>query len=511
MVGTKTAAGARPGRPAARPTSHRAPRWRRSLIASIAWLAACVTSTPPDDLRPGPATTTVSTFDAAGNPTDGAPFGIYPGGVPAPAPVLPPPGNDAFPDGTVPSRAGQDAQDTEAERRRQEALIRTTFGDAVMIGADGRVTKQYLLSGESGHVFLSLLAPLGRPRGEVPPPGTRIGGEQMDSVLGRMLGASNEVEIVYIPDFVAVDDMPVPPKPELRPKPERAPTSSSLVLATAKASALSAFELALNLFYANIPQVEIEVKVVEYSTSDSLSFGVSPLDKNTPTFQNLQSGRLVRDLTSSFPLTAPFIGNTTISDQGLITLGGIHDSWELNAVVQLLETKNIADVLSRPRMVVRNGGMATIATKIAQPFPKAKISNQTTVATDIEFKDVGIVMHIRPEIAGTDTVILLVHASVSAVTSFAATDPPTPVVATREATTSVHLKAGQTTVIGGLVSQASFDLESKVPILGDIPILGYLFRSTSTQKSKTVLEFHITPVILTGPRGNRPIGLGGER
>ncbi|MEY2982980.1 MAG: hypothetical protein RL562_3207, partial [Planctomycetota bacterium] len=71
------------------------------------------------------------------------------------------------------------------------------------------------------------------------------------------------------------------------------------------------------------------------------------------------------------------------------------------------------------------------------------------------------------------------------------------------ATTSVHLREGESTVIGGLVSESTVDLEAKIPLLGDIPILGYLFRSTSTQRSKNSLEFVITPHILVGSRGTR--------
>ena len=55
-------------------------------------------------------------------------------------------------------------------------------------------------------------------------------------------------------------------------------------------------------------------------------------------------------------------------------------------------------------------------------------------------------------------------------------------------------------MIGGLVTSSTFDFTTQVPILGDIPILGYLFRSTSTTTEKTTLEFHITPRIIRGER-----------
>lgn len=403
-----------------------------------------------------------------------------------------------------PDRAAQDAE----EQRKAEARLRIAFGDSILINADGTVTKQYFLSENAAMVFLNLLVPFGQPAGTVPQVGQSFGGEARDSVLGRMLGADNQVEIIFLKDFEPVQNA-VPRVNQNNPANLSGPAKpNSLLLVSARPEGLSAFERTLNQFYANIPQVEIEVKVVEYATSDSVNFGATQFDTNTPLLQNLKSGRLIQQISSSFPLSAPLSGQSSITDRGLIALGGIHDSWELNAVLEVLETNNVADVKTQPRMVVRNGGAATVSTVTAQPFPKAKISNQTVTTTDISFQDVGVIMDIRPEIAGTDTVVLNIYVSVSAVTGFAATEPvPTPIVSTRVATTSVHLREGESTVIGGLVSESTVDLEAKIPLLGDIPILGYLFRSTSTQRSKNSLEFVITPHILVGSRGTR--GLSG--
>jgi type II secretory pathway component GspD/PulD (secretin) len=417
------------------------------------------------------------------------------------------------PKGGVPPAAGapqdpDEARRLEEERRRAEARLRIAFGDSILINDDGTVTKQYFLSQNAGAVFLNLLVPFGSPAGQKPGVNQRFGGASLDTVLGRLLGAGNEVEVIYIENFEQFENAALRANPTVQAKLDASKAANSLLLVSARPEALSAFERALNQFYANIPQVEIEVKVVEYATSDTIAFGVTPIDANTPLLQNLKSGRLIQQITADFPLSAPLTGSSSTESRGLISLGGIHDSWELNAVLQLLQTNNVADVKSQPRMVVRNGGLATVSTLTAQPFPKARISNQTVTTTDINFQDVGIVMDIRPEIAGTETVVLNIYVSVSAVTGFAATDPvPTPIVSTRQAATSVHLKEGEATVIGGLVSEATVDLETKIPILGDIPILGYLFRSTSNQRSKTTLEFLITPRILVGPRGTLPGGM----
>jgi general secretion pathway protein D len=86
---------------------------------------------------------------------------------------------------------------------------------------------------------------------------------------------------------------------------------------------------------------------------------------------------------------------------------------------------------------------------------------------------------------------------VSAITGFANTEPvDTPITAQRSAMTTVYLRDGFTLVIGGLTSKTTFETESKVPILGDIPILGHLFKNTKKTKRKTNLVIMLTPYIV---------------
>jgi hypothetical protein len=426
----------------------------------------------------------------------------------------------------APVDAPQDPTETPEQR---DARLRVQFGSSVLIGADGRLTKQYFLAGELGSTFLKLIAEISpekrpAPRGKdaepIPVPGTRIGGPDALSILGRMLG-QHEVEITYVPDFEILTGaiLADPPQPNVpgavrgAPLPvdlNTAPTVA-LALVTGQPAALAAFEAALDLFYSSIPQIEITVQVVEYQTADALAFGVSGVtagNSTLPILNNLSSSQLVRSYTSIFPLRQPTVGASPVTDVGLFTLGGIHNSWELNMVLEALEANNLADITSSPKLVVRNGGVASISTLTNFPFPRAKINQLgTEVATDIEFKPVGVKMNIIPVIAGTDSVILQIYADVSAITGFADTKPvSTPITSTRTAVTTVYLKDDHTLVIGGLKSETKFESETKVPLLGDIPILGFLFRSTSTTRNQTTVEFHIRPRIVTD-RGT-PTSLG---
>lgn len=429
--------------------------------------------------------------------------------------------------GAEPVQQGQDPKN-EQDKEREEARIRSQFGSNVLIGPDGRVTKQYFLAGELGSVFLKLInnVPTGQapvPLGKeltpppMPAPGTKVGGPDAKSILGRMLNG-REVEVTYLPDFEvlsgaalidkekapAVTGAPLPTDEKIAPR-------VALVLVTGQPSSLVAFEDALDLFYSSIPQIEITVQVIEYSQSSALAFGVQQINATTPNLRNLSSRQLVQAFTGLFPLRQPVVGSNPVTDVGLFTLGGIHESWELNMVLQMLEANNLADITSSPRLVVRNGGVASISTITEIPFPKAKITQLgAEVATDIAFKPVGVKMNIIPVIAGTDSVILQIYADVSAVTGFADTQPVvTPITSTRNAVTTVYLKNQHSLLIGGLQSETVFESETKVPILGDIPILGFLFRSTQTSKSKSDIAFQITPRIVTD-RGQRVERAGGR-
>lgn len=488
------------------------PWWRSLLLLTgflfsglllTAFMTACASGQPE---MPSTQFGVTEAYDASGRPTDGKVLGSLVWGLGGPAP---------WPAGL----AGQDpAQDPERQRREEEALIRTRFGSNVLIGADGRVTKQYHLTGEAGPVFINLIEPPDlmfddpEDADEWPAPGTLLGGSEDRSILGRML-AERQVEITYIRDFDTLGGVQIRDQPGVKgiglavtglsPGLRFEGSSTALLLVTGLPSALGGFEDALNLFYANMPQVEITVQVVEYNTTDSLNFGVVPVSGGQPILDNMGSKQLVQAFTQEFPLRAPLLGGSTVSDVGTFTLGGIHDSWAINAKIQALEVNNIADILSSPKIVVRNGGLATISTVTNLPYPKAKItSSGQNITSDIQFKPVGVTLNIRPVIAGTETIILQIYADVSAVTAFASTDPvDTPIISSRMAVTTVHVPAGKTTVVGGLVQESTFDSERKVPILGDIPILGYLFRSTSSQTTKTVLDFLITPRIIQGPQG----------
>jgi type II secretory pathway component GspD/PulD (secretin) len=481
------------------------------------WLVGgCVTETAePPRLEPQ---VTTQTTDPEGRPTDGRGLAMRVWGPGAPIASVPAPEPPSTAGTTNIDQAQEQkpapAQDM-AQQQQRDAQLRNQFGSAVVIAPDGTVTKQFFLSGETASVFESLL----REPGVATPPEAVATGYDLDkksqSVLGRMLG-EHQVRLTLFKGFEKVVAADIRAPVTGANPPQGSEVSNSLLLVTAQPASLAAFESALNLFFSSVPQIELEVKVVEFQSTDATAFGITPIDNTTPTLTNLKSERLIRDLTSVFPLAPPLVGTGQGTEQGILTLGGVHDGWELNARLQALEINQLADILSQPKLTVRNGGTASVSTLTQVPFTKAKFtSSGSNVVADIDFKPVGIQVNIRPVIAGTDTVILQIYAKVSAVTGFTPTEPvPTPTISEREVVTQVHVRHDQATTISGLLSKSVFDNVTKIPLLGDIPILGMLFRSTTKQETTQNVEFVIIPRIKFGFDRNENLDflnpLGGE-
>ena len=399
------------------------------------------------------------------------------------------------------------------KKKKQDPLERqdlyALFGTRIVIHDDRRITKAYFVDEDTSRVLENILRLSSQPvdaaaksyRFKKLPPDSKRPPSILDTLLGdselivNIIDGFDQEKILPLGDAKFLLDF------KASQLAKETALKSNLVLVTAKADGLEAFEQAMELFYRSVPQILIEAKVIEISRSDTLDIGVRPLDPTKPSLQMQNKGNFIKSIASAFPNAAGGATTSSQGSEGWLTLGGIHDNLELNAVLELLQTEAESDVVSQPRIAVRNGGMAVVDTRTRVPYPEAKISGQN-VTTNIKFIDVGVTMQIRPDVTPGDIVRLQIYASVDAISSFVETEPiPTPQVASRVARTTVHVPSGKTTVIGGLITKTSFQNESKVPVLGDIPILGWLFRSSFTQTGSSEVVFMITPRIIYGFEG----------
>lgn len=178
----------------------------------------------------------------------------------------------------------------------------------------------------------------------------------------------------------------------------------------------------------------------------------------------------------------------------------ISNEWEV--ALNALQTTLDANILSRPKLVVANNRRGII--KIGTEIPYVEAQGGAAGATQgVSFKPVDLTMQVTPHIEPGDRIRLELLLQVDAntgVANLAGVGSGTPIISTRSAQTEVYINDGETLVIGGLYEERQSSTVDKVPVLGDLPILGQLFRSTSLKKQKTDLLFIITPTIVRDRR-----------
>ena len=377
------------------------------------------------------------------------------------------------------------------------------FGSQIQVYKEnGFVMKPYSFPVGIGEKALSLLTTYGDfpvhaagTNGDgLPAPGTE---QPIDSVvLDLRLGWSVE----------AWSD---PRKPGLQtPNPVKL---GDLLIVTARPEVLLEVEHFIRIFLEQVTQIEIEAKIVEVSTSDRFDFGIKPLDASTPIFALPNAGGLVRSVDYSF-------GNTVNGTEALFNVGAVFDGVAFNALLELVSTEENVQIISRPKVVARSGGRAEIVNTTQIPFFNvSNINANGTFTTGITYKPVGVQMYVVPYVVGRDTVVLNIDIEVSAKTGTAVAFTQggsssssavitVPEISQRRATTIVRLEPGQAVVLGGLISERTLERESKIPILGDIPILGNLFKSKFKEKQQTNVLFYIRPRVLQG--GDLNAGFG---
>jgi general secretion pathway protein D len=205
--------------------------------------------------------------------------------------------------------------------------------------------------------------------------------------------------------------------------------------------------------------------------------------------------------------TTAFPGGFTMGIIGAgITIGGVTFP-NIGAVIQAYKTDQEVSILSTPQIMTLDNEEAEINVGENVPYITSQQSSTTATATtstaittlplnynSYEYRDVGVILNITPHINEENFIRLKISQQVTKLTSAAATTTPTTLK--RTAKTTVVVKDNETVVIGGLVGDSTEEDTYKVPLLGDIPILGWLFKTHSTSRGKTNLYVFLTPHIV---------------
>ena len=151
-------------------------------------------------------------------------------------------------------------------------------------------------------------------------------------------------------------------------------------------------------------------------------------------------------------------------------------------------------IVSKPRIAAQSGSTAKIITGDALPIlTSIQLSGVNGVQQQVQYVNVGVTLQIAPRVSNDGYVSSHVFAVVSSVTGFS---QGYPTISQREAETSATVRDGDSFVIGGLSQEDVINTKTKIPLLGDIPILGQAFRTDKSTNSKTELYIIVTPHIV---------------
>ena len=258
--------------------------------------------------------------------------------------------------------------------------------------------------------------------------------------------------------------------------------NSLVILASAEEYQL--LEQVITLLDVTPNQVMLEATIAEVTLSDDLQFGVTWFLQEGEFgvgFSDLESGA-VASLFPGFSLLAQ----------------GTDGRAALNAVASVTDVK----VLSSPTLMVLDNRTATL-----QVGDQVPIVTQTSVSTtdpnapivnSVELRDTGVILKVTPRVNEGGRVMLDIEQEVSDVIETRTSGIDSPTIQQRKIKTSVAVDNGSTIALGGLIRDKVTDGHSKIPLLGDIPGVGQLFRSTNQRTERTELVVLITPRVVGG-------------
>lgn len=246
--------------------------------------------------------------------------------------------------------------------------------------------------------------------------------------------------------------------------------------------------------------VLLDVKVVEFPKTELRELGLkwNPTGGGAvgaiwmPAGRGDTGGRAIT-ITSPTTQQAPIIaaeGNTAgvTLPSNLTILSALNLG--LNAQLNLLEQKGSASILAEPQLSTRSGYRASFLAGGEFPYSVSNVNGTTVI-----FKPYGIKLEIEPRVGRNGVVRALIDSEVSSIDA-SVSSPGGPALLTRRTKTEFNVQAGQTIVLSGLLQRTTSNDIDKVPFLGDLPVLGALFRSKRFQNKETELVVFVTPSIV---------------
>ena len=251
-------------------------------------------------------------------------------------------------------------------------------------------------------------------------------------------------------------------------------------------------------------QVSLEAQVMSINKTDSKNLGIEwewskapqSYEEYTPEKITIDAatGRITSTEPAEITRASSFNKGTT---GGIISFGrspdGLPYEFYYAAKINALINNGKANILSKPKITTINGKEATINIGGEVPIPTLTVSDNTTTTT-YEYKETGIILKYTPRVNDDGYITAKIHTEVSTPTYDA--DAKAYRFNKRSADTQVRLKDGETMVIGGLIGSDESKVMSKIPFLGDLPILGRFFSNVNNSKNESEVIIFVTARIV---------------
>ncbi|MES2445507.1 MAG: type II secretion system secretin GspD [Pseudomonadota bacterium] len=247
------------------------------------------------------------------------------------------------------------------------------------------------------------------------------------------------------------------------------------------------------------PQVLIEAAIAEITGDDAEQLGIQLGAGGAALNQGNAAGTSFSNVGPSLGAILTVLGVPAAALVGEGFTGNLNIGNDFSILVQALGVSTKANLLSVPQVTVLDNSPAEIVVGQNVPFKTGSILTNTgsaTPYTTIERKDVGITLRIIPRINAGEVVRLEVSQEASSIATGLSVEASDLITNTRTINTTVLADNGQTIVLGGLVSDDYLESKRQVPILGDIPIVGELFKSRRESRAKRTLFIFLRPTII---------------
>ncbi|MDE2510481.1 MAG: type IV pilus secretin PilQ [Elusimicrobia bacterium] len=286
-------------------------------------------------------------------------------------------------------------------------------------------------------------------------------------------------------------------------------TASNALIITESLEGMLATENLINQLDQRPRQVLIEAKLIEvnensglnygiqwdYAGSDQSSIGGKPGTNLIGTTSNPGATRV-----QGVGATGRGTGVNLNADRifGAMTVGRITNNYFLTATLTAAASEGKAKVLSDPKIATLNNQAANINVTTQIPYVTSNVASTGVQTQTVQYVTTGIQMTVTPSINADGRILLQINPNVSqpSVTSAGSTQTGAPAIDSRNANTTILVRDGETIVIGGLISDNLQDTISKIPLLGDIPVLGWLFKKRTKTRVRNELLIFVTTRIL---------------